>query len=276
MIQKNITQNKADMLPRVSNVKCQDADYMLFSTADVISNTLFATGKWEDHLFQISKFILSGIDAPLVLDIGANLGAYSIPLAKEISKVGGNVIGFEPQRIVYYQLCGNVFLNRLDNYYAINSGVGSTDCMIEIPEIDYENNVNIGAFSLEKKYREIHGIENSIKNITNKVPLITLDNFEVEKPPALIKIDVEGLELSVLKGGRNFLNSNLYPPLLFEAWGFDWFKEGRDELMAFILEMGYDISSFNTTDYIAQHPKNPVLIEFSTNNKGVISMIKIK
>jgi len=264
------------MLPRVSNVKCQDADYLLFSTADIISSTLFTTGKWEDPLFQISKFILSGMDAPLVLDIGANLGAYSIPIAKEISKVGGNVIGFEPQRIVYYQLCGNIFLNRLDNFYAFNTAVGSTESVVEIPEIDYENNTNIGAFSLEKKYREIHGVENSIKNITNKVPLITLDNFDIEKPPALIKIDVEGHELSVLKGGRNFLKSNLYPPLLFEAWGFDWFKEGRDELMKFILDMGYEITSFNTNDYIAQHSKNPVLIDFSIDNKGIISMIKIK
>jgi hypothetical protein len=72
------------MLPRISKVECDDANYLLFSTSDVISNTLFKFGKWEDHLLKISKFILDGVDRPLVLDVGANLGAYSIPLAKAI------------------------------------------------------------------------------------------------------------------------------------------------------------------------------------------------
>jgi len=57
---------------------------------------------------------------------------------------------FEPQRIIYYQLCGNIVLNRLDNFRAFNQAVGDSDGDIEMPEINYENNVNIGAFSLEK------------------------------------------------------------------------------------------------------------------------------
>ncbi len=88
-----------------------------------------------------------------MLDIGANLGAYSIPLAKSMRDVGGVLMAFEPQRILYYQLCGNVVLNRLDNFIAINKAVGDYDGDIEIPEINYENNTNIGAFSLDKTYR---------------------------------------------------------------------------------------------------------------------------
>ena len=56
--------------------------------------------------------------APLVLDIGANLGAYAIPVAKKIASARGVVYAYEPQRIVYYQLCGNIFLNSLDNVHA--------------------------------------------------------------------------------------------------------------------------------------------------------------
>ena len=264
------------MLPRVSKIEGNDADYLLFSTGDFISNTLFRTGAWEEHLLAISKFMILGVERPLILDIGANLGAYSIPLAKHIQDIGGEVIGFEPQRIVYYQLCGNIILNRLENYEAIYCALGEDSGFIDIPEVDYENNNNVGAFSLDKRYRELHGIENSIKKTTKKVPLIKLDSFEIDRQPALIKIDVEGFELSVLRGGCGFLEKNNYPPLLFEAWNFEWFKEGKEQLLSYISEIGYKITNFGTTDYIAQHPKNSREIIFQADSNGSIKMSRLR
>ena len=141
------------MLPRVSLVKSDDAEYLLFSTGDLISNALFRTGKWADHLIRISSLLLRDETEPLVLDIGANLGAFMIPLARIIDSVGGKLIGFEPQRIVYYQLFGNIVLNRPENCRVFNQAVGHYEGVIEIPEIDYSTNGNIGAFSIEKEYR---------------------------------------------------------------------------------------------------------------------------
>ncbi len=264
------------MLPRISKVECYDADYLLFSTNDFISNALFKTGKWEEHLIEISKFMISGIYRPLILDIGANLGAYSIPLAKIIQNIEGEVIGFEPQRIVYYQLCGNLILNRLDNYQAVYCALGEESGFIDIPEIEYEGNSNVGAFSLDKRFRELHGIERSMKKAAKKVPLIKLDGFEVDRPPALIKIDVEGFELNVLRGGKEFLEKNGYPPLLFEAWSFDWFESDRRQLLSFISELGYMITNFGTNDYIAQHPKNSREIAFQVDGNGIINMSRVR
>lgn len=260
------------MLPRISTVECQDVNFLLFATNDVISNALFRTGKWEGHLIQLSKFYLSKIETPLILDIGANLGAYSVPLAKHVQNTGGKVIGFEPQRIVFYQLCANVILNRLDNYHPIYSAVGEVVGEVDIPEIDYEKNVNIGAFSFSKQYRELHGIEGSMKKSSTKVPVINLDSYEFEKPPALIKIDVEGFELAVLKGAVNFLKNSNFPLMLFEAWDFDWFKKDREELLAFVKNLGYEITKLSPTEYAAQHPNNPVHVEFISNSDGTIKM----
>lgn len=264
------------MLPRISRVECHDADFLLFSTSDGISTTLFKTGKWESHLLEISKSLISGVRNPLILDIGANLGAYSIPLARMIQGIDGKVIAFEPQRIVYYQLCANVIINRLDNYFPIYSAVGESIGTIEIPEIDYEFNSNIGAFSINQKYREYHGIQGSMKTSALPVPMLNLDGFFVERSPALIKIDVEGYELDVLKGAVNFLATHNYPPILFEAWRFDWFNSQRIELLDFIMGLGYLISEFGTSDYIAQHPEHSVHIDFSVGVDGVLSMKKIK
>jgi FkbM family methyltransferase len=264
------------MLPRISKVECHEADYLLFSTGDAISNILYRTGKWEEHVLRVSKFMILGIERPLILDIGANLGAYSIPLAKHIQNIGGEVIGFEPQRIIYYQLCGNIFLNRLDNYVAIYGALGEESGYIDIPEVDYEANNNIGAFSLDRKYRELHGVENSIKRVTSKVPLIRLDGFEVERAPSLIKIDVEGFELNVIRGGASFLNRYDYPPLIFEAWNFDWFEEEKRRLMSFVNELGYTVIRFGATDYVAQHPRNQREIFFQSDGKGVVTMSRTR
>lgn len=264
------------MLPRINVIKCNEADYMLFQTEDVISNSLYKTGQWESYLLTISKFFFKDIESPLIIDIGANLGAYSIPIAKSIQQSGGQVIGFEPQRIVYYQLCGNIILNRLDNYIALNKAVGQTNQEIEIPEIDYNKNHNIGAFSLDKSLRKTLKMEQYMKNKTNTVPMITLNSFSTPKSPALIKIDVEGYELNTLKGAINFLEQNQYPPILFEAWSNDWFKEEKVELLNYIKYLGYSISLNIKDEYVAQHPSNPVYIQFSQENNNSIAMKRIK
>ena len=257
------------MLPKVNHIKCKDAEYMLFSVNDGISVSLFTEGKWDEHILNISKIFYADIDAPLILDIGAHIGTYSIPIAKHIQHIGGKVLSFEPQRIVYYQLCGNIILNGLDNCIAVNKAVGDYDGNIEIPEIDYNTNNNVGAFSFNKEYRQKHGIEESMLNNKFNVPIIKLDSLYVEKSPSLIKIDVEGLELNVLKGSSKFLEDNNYPPILFEAWHWDWFKNQKEELLNYINYLGYNYDLFLKEDFIAQHPKNNVEIKLMHKDNAV-------
>ena len=142
------------MLPKIDLVKCQDADYLLLSTNDAISYHLRHRGAWEPHLVAISRMFAHGIAEPLVLDIGANLGAYAIPLAKAIDGAKGVIYAYEPQRIVYYQLCGNIFLNSLDNVFAFGMAIGDSDGWISIPALDFGKSSNVGGFSLVDDIRK--------------------------------------------------------------------------------------------------------------------------
>lgn len=270
---ENFFEGTMIMLPRVGIIKADQVDYMVFANSDLITNELFRNGEWDRNSFIISKIIYSRVEAPLILDIGANLGAYSLPIAKDLLSRGGEVIAFEPQEIIYYQLCGNIILNRLDNLRAYHKAVGRYNGDIEIPKIDYNNNHNAGAFSFHQEYRQNEGIEDSIQSETTFVPIVTLDSLVLKKMPALIKMDVEGYELDVFKGGVEFLKKADYPPILFEAWNKDFFREKRAELLSFVENLGYDLITLNQIDFIAQHKKHEMKISFVHQSDGTITIV---
>jgi FkbM family methyltransferase len=264
------------MLPRVNLIRGTTADYLLFATSDAISATIYKNGSWAEPLITISRFFYNDQAEPFVLDIGANLGAYTVPVAKELAQAGGYVYAYEPQRIVYYQLCGNVFANRLDNVYAHCMAVGNSDGFLQLPSIDYEKSINIGGFSVDESIRD-H--QNCISTNTAKhepqVPLAQLDNLPLPKAPCLIKIDVEGLELQVLQGGSDFLKRHNYPPLLLEAWTGDWFAAERQQLLDYIVQLGY--ATFTIGDeLICQHPQYPRQIRFTVTSEGTINIARVR
>lgn len=167
------------MLPRINLVKGRDADFLLSVNDKIISSYIYHHGVWEDHILHISKLFLEGIDNPWVVDIGANLGAFTVPIAKHIASQGGVVSSFEPQRIVYYQLCGNIFLNRLDNCYAYHHALGERHEVIEIPEVDFNQVSNVGAYSLKPEYMAVEQIHlNQQKHTVQQIRLDDLPPFQ--------------------------------------------------------------------------------------------------
>jgi len=89
--------------------------------------------------------------------------------------------------------------------------------------------------------------------------------------PALIKIDVEGLELDVLKGGTAFLERHGFPPLLLEAWNLEWFSEKRAALLDYLRTLGYTWFAMGD-ELVAQHPSFARQVSFETGADGVIRM----
>jgi len=245
------------MLPKLihKTFTKSNTNFLFFNAVDGLTNAMIRDdGDWEEHIKEKSRELLRDITAPVVLDIGANLGAYCISIAKDIQAKNGVVYAFEPQRIIYYQLCANIVLNRLDNIHALQQAVGNYDGLIDIPEINYENNPNIGAFSFIKEYRDAHGLNASMLNKNTKVPIIQLNSLELPHRVDLIKIDVEGFEINVLKGSAKFLKRNNFPPILFEVWDFEWFRDGKADIFNWLISNRYKITPLNEIDHLAKHP----------------------
>lgn len=168
---------------------------------------------------------------PVIFDVGSNIGTISVWLAKIFPK--GQIYCFEAQPQVYYQLCGNISINNLFNVDAFNLAVSSETGFLEFKEPNYFKNNDFGTFSLiEEK------IDTSSK--TKVVQSTTLDmfvsNYQIKKVD-LIKIDVEGMDLNVLKGSVNILNEFL-PVIYIEH--FDNRKSMLDDIKDFLKDFNYN------------------------------------
>ena len=77
---------------------------------------------------------------------------------------------------------------------------------------------------------------------TEEVEMMALDEYELDEDVGLIKIDVEGHELNVMRGGiETILRSKC--PILFESWTDDWNKACKKELFSFVRnKLGYKIN----------------------------------
>lgn len=257
-------------LPRIARVECDGFDFSVFATNDFVSQHIFRHGTWARMLVSISEVLLKGFEAPVVIDAGANIGLYTVPVASLIAPRGGRVVAFEAQRIVFQQLCANVFANRLDCVWANHQALGSVPGEAEIPSFDYAKTSNIGAFSLKPELQRRRGLEaGEDRSRPERVAVTTLDALELPGQVRLIKIDVEGMEAEVIRGGRRLLEDNGFPPVLFEAWGSDWYAAEKAALFAEIAALGYAITNLAGDEYLAQHPRHDAQIEVTTQDKAM-------
>jgi FkbM family methyltransferase len=196
---------------------------------DTISDCLVAHGYWENNLIKYAETYLQ--DDSIILDVGANIGTWSIPLAIKNRKV----YSFEPYDSSFYSLCGNVFINKKESaiypqHMALIDDVNKKTSLY-LPEM-----VNVGGCKL---------IETTENHEKCRYRLATLDSLKFDKVD-FIKLDVEGQELNVIKGGIETI-LRCKPVIFFECWGFDshhWDKipNTHYELMDYIKKLGYVIN----------------------------------
>lgn len=246
------------VLPEVRVIDTNESKYIVFPQ-DSISKALSINGQYDSlTLWIASLFCNLQVTPHVVLDVGANIGAFSIPIARRILDKG-EVIAFEPQQTVYYQLCGNIVLNRLNNVNAHNLALSDKSGTLQLPETNFHNNLNNGGLSFEPIYNVHNGI--AVKDgVKKKIEAITLDSVEIENRVSLVKIDVEGFELKVISGGFEFLRFHSYPPLLFEAWPYEWFADEKRKLLTVLeKELGYLLTEYDPQmgNFCAQHPQHP-------------------
>ena len=179
---------------------------------DLIGERVMATGVFEsthiDGALQLSESLRSSSEGEgIFVDVGANIGLYSIALSQLFERC----LAIEANPHTYQILLANLALKGLDNVSALC--VGASDHSAET-NIYVPLNGNLGWATLNADH---HSVE--VKPVP--VTLKPLDDIVVLAPHervALIKIDVEGHELSVLRGAQRILERD-HPAVLFEVLG---------------------------------------------------------
>jgi FkbM family methyltransferase len=156
-----------------------------------------------------------------VIEVGANMGAHTVPLAMRVGPQG-RVLAFEPQRLVFQNLCANVALNSLQNVDCYWAALGSKDGVLTVPEPDPTQVNNFGGVTLI-------GIQQG-----RQIDCHMLDRYLSLPRLQLIKIDVEGMEADVLSGGKELIGK-FKPRLYLENDRM----EKSEELMRLVDSLGY-------------------------------------
>lgn len=200
----------------------QNIQFLLTQGNDLISTHLRTGHLWENFTIDLISLFCKQMNQPIFVDIGANLGAISVPIGKFLQDKQGQVHSIEAQRSVFYQLCGNLFANNLSQHcFTYHTAVSDTIGSIQIPVLNSHTTHNIGGLSLDETIRQEQGWNNQFDQYET-VPLTTLDSMNLPLA-SIIKIDVEGMELEVIRGGLGWLTRSQFPPILFEVWG-DYMK----------------------------------------------------
>lgn len=261
-------------LPKVDLVEAKNNRFLLFNTHDLISDAVRQGFFCEIN--QLALLVSQKIKQSTILDVGANLGSFCIPIANDIGD--NEIISFEAQRTIFLQLCGNIFLNSLNNIFPHNLAVGNKCGQIELPIFDYSKVKNIGAISLMEDIRSFQNFQGEEKE---KIKMITIDSLNLNKPCHLIKIDVEGFELEVVKGALSFIEDNNFPPIVFEEWKTERFgqlsgkiQNKQDELRKLISYMGYEETLVVSENVFVQNPKNKIKVKKYKDDKGLTHLVR--
>ena len=157
--------------------------------------------------YKLTKFIIRNFfDKKIIFfDVGANFGYYSVLLSKISPE--SSIFAFEPNPYALEILN----LNKRKNINIIPKAVGSHSGKIKFEKGHYMNSLSTNVF-LGNKLNEKDIIE---------VDIISLDDFcrETKVVPNFIKIDVEKIELDVLKGGEDIIAN--YGPLISLEFYYD-------------------------------------------------------
>lgn len=176
-----------------------------------------------------------------MVDVGANIGFYSLIASKYLKESELKIFSFEPSLSTFNILSKNLTLNKSSNVKTFNIGIGEKD------------EENILFLNQNKGDAENFIIPNEIKSETlfesnfEKILIKTLDNFYENKILTnvdFVKIDTEGYEYFVLKGAKKLIQANKNIVILLECTKEGTERVGVNQYMVYDLLKSYGLNIY--------------------------------
>lgn len=213
---------------KIKHVCYRGLNFLVFANEDV-GWRIIRKKNFEKMELKIVEDITSIDD--ICLDIGANIGLYSIFLAKKAHM--GHVYSYEPVGLNKTLLEANVFLNDIENVTPKKMVLKESPGLVEFSE------------SVDGAFSSIHPTGRKLEKGRIYVDSCTIDEEFYNKGISLgtVKIDVEGAELLVLKGAKKILSEKeLRPNSILVELGSKNMKQydcSEKDVIDFMGEFGY-------------------------------------
>jgi FkbM family methyltransferase len=200
----------------------------------------FYWGEFEVDIINFLKSLLK--DSSVFVDVGANIGIYTL-LASQHIKKEGKIFAFEPSDWANERLKENLKLNETKN--------------VEVLKLAVTNFTGLNQFYVceDDAYNSL--ISTPMKEVQKIVEIesICLDDFCVDRKIDqidILKIDVEGADYLVLKGAEEILKSDKSPIIVCEfnrniSGGITY---NKDEFSEFMKELSYKFFMINEKNLI--------------------------
>lgn len=209
---------------------------------------LSQTGTFEpEEISLLQRIAASCPPNPVILDIGSNIGVVSLGIANAVE--GARIFAFEPQRIIFQMLAGNMAINSVENVFCFHMAVGDRHGHIPVPKVDYGSMASFGSLEFGRTSQTDAGQNARLDGPdVEMVQLITIDSLNFPRVD-LMKIDVEGMEEAVLIGAKKTIMANK-PILCVEV-----VKSGR-QIAGLLAEFGYELFR-HAQNVICLHREQP-------------------
>jgi len=209
--------------------------YLLFPNDNAVTSTLFNNDVYEPYLYQFLKENNLDIRGTNVVDIGGNNGQIAVEFAHLVGD-DGKVFSFEPQRVIFQQLCGNVFVNGLDNVYTFNVALGNEEGLTTIQKPNY----------FDKGFVNFGDVHVGVQSDYELVQMRQLDSYSLDNI-SIIKIDVQGFERKVLLGAKETIEKN--KPIIYieiEQDQLELYGDSEESVLQLLIDYGYSFTRFNS------------------------------
>lgn len=202
------------------------------NTQEALTLGIVYLGTINKYETKILKTIIKPGD--VVIDIGAYVDGWYTLLAAKLAGNKGHVFAFEPHPIYFQRLKENVQLNQFTNVTLERLGIFNKNGSSTFYEAQFGSSIIKSQVVAMTKIKP--------KEIT--IQTTTLDAYIKSKNirhVSLIKIDVEGAEMSVIKGGNRLLQSKNAPDLVVEVFDIQLRRGGSSEakLLSYLKRLGY-------------------------------------
>jgi len=240
---------------------------MYLNTSDIgVASPLIKSGVYEEYETEIFKNLLK--PNTILIDIGANIGYYSLTAADKITE--GIIYSFEPVLANHILLNKNVNVNNYNNIKTFQKAVSDKNGKIRI----FLDGTNLGNHSLTK---------NNVVDKSNFVDVetITMDSFfydlNIFNEDILVKIDTQGAEGLVITGAQNLLLKSNNIKILMEFWPKGLRNMGTDplELLDKLQDYGFKIKLLNEKTKSLQNWNKKDVIEYCDNLEDGIDQVNL-